>query len=310
MTDLIFHLGLTKTASSFLQRRVFNGKINTCTRAIEWDHDREIAKDFEQFFFKSPPESWRQKQVMERYLPLDMSDNSENVLISHESLCEHPFTAQAGKYMPHPSTLGDSLGVIAESWSHGSTKAFFLFRRQDHWLPSSYAQNARRFNNPGQMDFERRVDHILESERSFKLLDYSFIYDTLVSQLGDENVLAIPYEAFSEHDTWGKIREFTAIDYLGRDMNLRERTVNVKRDASGAGWRPSSQRYGRLRAAASRFVGQRTKKAIKTVAPNLIQQRPIIMPDTVEKKVMDAYREGNRRMGARIGVDLSEYGYY
>jgi hypothetical protein len=127
--------------------------------------------------------------------------------------------------------------------------------------------------------------------------------------LGDENVLAVPYEAFSERATWDKIREFTEIDYLGRDVNLRIQTVNVKREASGAGWRPASS-AGRFRAVASRFVGHRTKGALKKMAPNLIWKHPIRMPDTVRRKVMDAYREGNRRMGDRIGVDLSEYGYY
>jgi len=38
MIDLVFHIGLTKTASSFLQRKVFKGKkyFATCKRMGNW----------------------------------------------------------------------------------------------------------------------------------------------------------------------------------------------------------------------------------------------------------------------------------
>lgn len=50
MADLIIHLGLTKTASTFIQRKILLGKTYTKNNAIIWDTDRQISKKFQAEF--------------------------------------------------------------------------------------------------------------------------------------------------------------------------------------------------------------------------------------------------------------------
>ena len=129
MPDLIFHLGLTKTASSFLQRRVFHGKMNTMENAIAWEDDRMEARAFQDCFRHNSPFFWRRYGAGDRWFQ-DRGAKGSNVLISHESLYEHaPFNDRQGpgNIVCEPFLVSARLKEIADNvWKDRGGKGVLL----------------------------------------------------------------------------------------------------------------------------------------------------------------------------------------
>jgi hypothetical protein len=151
--DLIFHLGLAKTASSFIQKVILRGKILTLSRAIDRDEDRALSMEFWRAFRQSEPGYWAGPgaALFGRHDPAHGP-----VLISHESLHDHnPFR---GDGLPagmerEPAVLAGRLAAIARhAWPHGTLKAWFFFRRQAEWLASIYAHSCWQLPDPSQQN--------------------------------------------------------------------------------------------------------------------------------------------------------------
>jgi len=321
MPDLIFHLGITKTASTFLQRNVFHGKMNTLSRRKDREEDRKDARDFELFFRSRSPCVWRRGQVVDEFLPQVGENVRENILISHESLYEHvPFRPDNLKenILFEPYLLSSRLNEISRHcWPYGRVKVFFFFRKQVDWLPSIYAQVSHLLGKPSQRDFERRVASFLEKvDQGSQVLEYDLLIDCLKDALGERNVLAIPYEEFAKKATWEKICFFTGIDGLEPVKSRGEQKSNVRRSAGNqSGWRASEKAWF-IRRVLSRGVFRPVAKRLSFGAKRRINElmkgseTRIDMPPSLAEEVQRFYEMSNRRCGIKLGLDLSQYGYY
>lgn len=320
MSDLIFHLGLTKTASSFLQKRVFNGKMNTLDRAVAWNTDAEIASSFQKFFHAHGPSVWRDRRYIEDYFDYDTS-RSSNVLISHESLYNSiPFTDDPSPLLAcEPYLLAARLGEISRyAWPHGDVKAFFFFRRQPDWLASIYAHISYQLSKPSQQDFESRVEELLQRTHSgAQALEYDLLIEQLKRSLGNNNVLALPYEAFDRQWTWRRLRKFSGFDELGCDVDLDARDVNVKRQPSEPDWEVRIPREvghtmpgsGYVKVLANSVLGDNAPGAKRKVRNFLSRGFRLHMTGELEQRILSKYRESNRRTETILGIPLTEYGY-
>lgn len=325
MTDLVFHLGLTKTASSFMQRRIFNGKMNTLENAIEWQDDRVEAKAFKECFRNNSPFFWRRDGAGDRFFQ-DKGGNGRNVIISHESLYEHvPFNdrEEPGNIVCEPYLVSARLKEIADNvWNQrGAVKALFFFRKQSEWLPSIYAHVCYRLKKPSQEDFDQRVRDLLSGQSSLAhAVDYSLLVEQLSANLGREAVLALPYEALHEEDTWARLREFTGIDDLGSGVDLTKRDVNVKKLPGEKDWRLSGKAQTRnantfisplrplIHSVTSAEQRQRVKSALQRTIR--MEDQRIAIDDDLASEVLRFYEDSNRRLASMIDIELSRYGYY
>ena len=316
--DLIFHLGLTKNASSFLQRKVFHGKMNTLRRAIEWGDDRVEAKNFKDVFRKNHPSYWMNDGA--KWFDKYNNDQSLGpVIISHESLYEHtPFGVEGVCLKGEPELLSNRLKCISRyAWSHGKTKAWFFFRRQEDWIPSIYAQLCYRLPKPSQKDFEYRARDFIYSELSGShVLEYDKLVESLEEALGSNNVLALPFEAIGEEWVWEKVRAFTGEDSLKRNEEFDKRDVNVKRMPGETDWKVSQRANLNLGLAsslnsASKKVGINIPEGAKSKLKGLISKNGfrVGVPDNLAKEIKSIYHESNKRLSEKIGVDLKKYGY-
>lgn len=324
MQDLIFHLGLTKTASSFLQRRVFRGKMNTLENAIAWEDDRVEARAFQECFRYNSPFYWRRQGAGDLFFR-DKGASGRNIVISHESLFEHvPFNDKEGpgNIVCEPYLVSARLKEIADNvWQNGGVKALFFFRKQSEWLPSIYAHVCYRLKEPSQADFDRRVHEFVSGHSSLAhAVDYSLLFEQLAATLGSESVLALPYEALHEAEIWAQLREFTGIDDLGEDVNLTKRDVNVKKLPGDKDWALSGrvQPLNRsqlvaplrplIRSVTSTEQRNKIKDAIKKVMG--LEDLRIGIDDDLAAEVMKFYENGNRHLASMIRMDLQKYGYY
>lgn len=325
MKNLVFHLGLTKTASSFLQKKVFHGKVNTLSRAIEWSDDQVCARDFKEEFLKISP-YYCSGSELKRFLINNNTCSRENIVISHESLYNHiPFFD--GDDLKHiiaePFLVSARLKQISQNvWSdQGIVKAFFFFRKQSEWLPSVYAHICYQLSSPSQKDFNTRVDELISGKSSLAhVINYYILFEYLCKALGSQNVLALPYEALHEPETWEKLREFTGIDYLGRGVDLAERHINVKKLPGEADWFMNGQVQpfqsnvfvSKLRPIFKYSISADQRLVLKNFFKNTfgIEERRIGLDERRVCEVMRFYLDSNKMLSDAIEVPLDKYGYY
>jgi hypothetical protein len=320
--DLIFHIGLTKNASSFFQQKIAHGKMNTFERAIDWGEDSHQAKVFEDLFRHNSPAYWRSDVGIKFFENYKFTSGSSNVLISHESLYEHvPFRGFSNRecLKAEPFLLASRLGEISKhAWREGNVKVWFFFRRQYDWLPSIYSQVCYQLPHPSQSDFEKRVEEFLNSGASgSQVIDYSLLYEALAEKLGEENVLALPFEEFQSEETWKRIRDFTKIDSLGADINFKK-NVNVRKKDDEENWlaHGKAQAYSKIFSLGSKLgfskLPERYKGVIREGVIRLTrsQELRIYLPDYLHDKVTTKYELSNRRLSELIGKDLYKLGYW
>lgn len=319
MTDLIFHLGLTKTGSSFLQRKVFGGKVKTLSRAVNWEEDSKLALDLQRFFLEESNDFWASNKA-KTFFNDHIVPAHEAVVLSHESLFKHiPYVDSEEELSIEPLGLAKKLRTIGEyCWPHGKVKVLFFFRKQDDWLASMYSHVAYAIKGASQGDFEVRVGEVISNKsRMGHILEYDQLYGELSDALGEGNVLAIPYEKFSEKAIWKKIESFIGVAGLYEKIPFSDTSVNTKRDKENGAWRPSGKRlvfagidfnsWGKslLRL----LLGEdRAKRIVTFLRPS--PGWSLELSDSLRYEVLERYKASNMRMSKICGYDLSKENYY
>lgn len=299
--DLVFHVGLTKTASSFLQRKIFKGKMNTLERAIPWEDDEKEAKHFQEVFRCSSPTVWESdygKKLLPQQLNLTAKANIP-VLVSHESLYyQRLFEDQLSEaLLAEPFLLASHLSAINNhAWEHGAVKVMFFFRKQSHWLASYYAHTCYRMNRPSQADFEAKVRRMVMEPHRYgaQTCQYDRLIDALSSALGAENVLALPYEGFHLPKTWGAMREFLGRSTLGADIDLEKRSVNVKGIGDNT-WSLSQKVFAAPERLLRRVIG--------------LSPKTVTLTSEMSGLIDSYYAESNARLNGMLDFDLHTLGY-
>ncbi len=246
MTDLIIHIGLTKTASTFFQKKIFGGKIYTLDRKIDWNKDREISKKFQKNFL-SDDWNFRSDEFGLSFFEGMAKQQSGPIVISHESLFLHnPFLDKPEVLQGSIDKFSRKLNEIRDCWKLGKVKVFYLYRDQADWLPSMYANSAYLIKKASQKDFELRVRAFLEkNEGVTSVIDWAYLNSQLIASLDEENVLAVEYESFKKSSNWKTICEFCGLEFDLTKGYLAEKTINVKRYSDKAEW-DSSDKFQKL----------------------------------------------------------------
>lgn len=166
MPDICFHIGLYKTASSYLQKTVFP---EVGGLGLGSPHNQNaVLERMKSCFLECSPGIWREEQGrkladdIERSTPKDA-----NILYSDEALYRAKiFLADTHEslFVAEPYILAEHFRQFSEyAWGgRGRVRVFFYVRSQADWLASLYAQLSNRIKGASQQDFVQRVQNLVD----------------------------------------------------------------------------------------------------------------------------------------------------
>lgn len=289
-------MGLPKTASTFLQHRVF--------AALS---DRQVVLMPEQNYFNSAGDErllaqiFRRSDTIWKYQADDLlgelfgdgwQEDSRDILLSDEAI---------GREGSRQGLFGAHLAGMKAALRGGGIeriKLLCLFRRQDHWLISHFVQMSDRGNRNGQADFDALISRISDprSERyTFgALLDYASTYAACVDALGRDNVTFCPMEWLETEKEAIRSRLAEFLDIAPENLVLDARQRENVRHASNGRWklrRPRSLRF--------RILQMLTRRS-----------RHVTLEPSVSRRILEVYRGSNLELAEQTGLDLQALGYF
>jgi hypothetical protein len=314
---LYLHVGLPKTATTYLQKEVFPSLSSSRYLGIPQGMAFSGPEKLE-----SGPRTLtncvkRSALLWESYGDAVFQDlfgcrcadrPPGNVLLSDEGV---------GRAGSRPTLLSAHLkGIAAQarSWGFGRFRVLCVFRRQDHWLASHYAQISDRNPQASQAHFEasvqRKLDPVGERFGFGMLLDYAALGHAIHQAVGASDVLMLPYELLVHDST--QFHE-KVLSFLGEETGPATfestRKQNVRSTQEGV-WelRPSRRsqvvrlRPGRL--FASLGLPDELHLSWRTSGGS------IQMTEPVSTSILREYEDSNRTLADAIDLDLAPYGYF
>jgi hypothetical protein len=219
----------------------------------------------------------------------------------------------------------EELSALVSEWGFGKLKVVLVFRRQDEWIASKYAQRSDRFPNASQCHFEKFVDYLIDPAKGYFsdgiALDYKLLREQLMHALGEEDMLMLPYELLVRDaerflcDLVGFVenRDRDAVHELIHQLAAQsaQRRHNVRSKEEGV-WLIRDRIEPRvLQLRPSRvFSGLGLSTRIPMRWPEFGRETSIRLNYNLRKRILEAYVESNEELAADIGIDLHLDGYY
>ena len=235
---VFLHIGLPKTGSTFLQKRVFpqlsHLKVISMPRN---EHFRESGTRLLGSVFSRSDTIWLHyaDQIFEALLQPGWQSDQRDILISDEVI---------GRSTSRQALCAGHLAGMKSALKDRGIERFkllFFVRRQDEWLASHYAQVSDRREKPGQRDFENLAARITDPhEERFTfgaLLDYAATYSAISSAVGNDNVKVLPME-WLESNLSVLSRELADwLDLPSEAIELGSHRVENKRNTGRGIWK-------------------------------------------------------------------------
>lgn len=307
LRTLYLHIGLPKTASTWLQNKVFprldhlyylNCPQNNLFFAGN-NPEREMRVMGK--VFKSASQIWADfgNTIFEEMIGdrLAWLSDGGDLLISEEMI---------GRQGSRPVLLAAHLHEMkrkSTEWGFDRFCIICMIRRQDHWLASHYAQISGQNPRASQSGFEglaRKITSVRESRYQFgMLLDYSVLYHHLAEVSGEKNLILLPYELLNEspHSFLQSLLTGldTPADRIEEICNETSGTVANVRSKKGA-WHLRQRRAKFAGLPLPRWLLNRRKKTIE-VTP------------AIKDRIRKTYSAGNQKLDFRTSLNLDQFGY-
>ncbi len=301
MPRCVFHIGYAKCGSTLFQERIFPALKDVDLRLIHTGDFFEglgsapIRARVVAQMFTCSPQTWQIDELAHAVFP---RSSSQDLVISEEAL-----------YTGFPSNVHvaahiEAMADTAARLRYNSFKVLAIHRRQDERLASTYAQNSRHRDEPGQEDFEAFCRRSIDPRRDFYRRSAQFHYaelaELLVTRLGRDNVAYVPIELLGTDPDRFATGVETVLDRAIDRTALGDQSVNAKR-AGERSWKISPRAY-EWHTPLSQRLRNRLRRS----------QRPtsFTLPETLAAEIRAAFEPGNRRLAEMFGYDLGELGYY
>lgn len=288
------HVGIHKTASTYLQREVFP-KLKG-VRHVK--HSKERQK-FLHLFFRSPA-IWRgmAREVYEASFGDEAGrGGNTSLLYSNENISTpHCFLSQNYRLRglrKDPAMLAQHLqgfNCLLGEQGFGSLRVMIFIRRQDQWVGSWYSQQSDRIKGASQADFEQKVMSLLSPDKQLYTdgawLSYNYLFDVLVSAVGRRNLFFCPYELLQQdpEHVWRLLKRF----FGGTVTGFPAQTTADRR------------RVGRTGDDRWQIRGDECSD----------QRGEIVLTPELKERILDMFHSENRELSSKLPVDLSRFGYF
>lgn len=291
---LIFHLGLPKTATTFLQSSVFPRIPDT--RSIlrrHSQHQRQFCMGLAREVRRGLRVSWLPASHRRRVCAelAELVHQNQRVLISYEGLSINAaeFWERQGnppqRFVANLREILGSVGVRSES------VGFIIgIRRQSHWFASRYAQSARKYPHFSNTHFGEQVAAIasLAQTPAARWLDYAAVQQQLSAAFPASRLLFLPLEELQANAQRYAEQVKAWVVTEGKSLN----PSSPSKPPSGK----SLPVRNRLSAAANTWFLPNGNGSIE------------LLPEQAGR--IDAYySRSNRAFAARTGINLMALGY-
>jgi hypothetical protein len=303
---LALHIGLPKTATSFLQEVIFQPAADlTYVHREQGEEEQRLAMLLKRLpRFKERKLLKRLPRFKERRLAGVLADLNEallgvhhkrppgssgTTLISDENISVGRLEVWTGEG-PSPEQVADRLAALAgsEDLPHRSVSVILGIRRQDQWLGSRYAQSASEFDEFRQSDFDRRMRELCDGELEgpMQWLDYAETRRHLAGALGEENVFIVPMEylAVAPEEILGRLGSFLGgVELVGLHPPVPEDPSKVRRNVKS--------------------VGANTWRLLGGAGS-------VTLSESLGRELLARFRSSNQELSEEIDIDLGRLGYW
>ncbi|MBK5935378.1 hypothetical protein [Halorhodospira halophila] len=312
--DCIFHIGLGKTATTYLQSEHFP-RIGALGKR---QGGRTFRRAFRDAFLSKSPGFWqtRRGRSLIKHLA-NHSPRRDQVIYTDEALYRpRMYPRQASPIQAdQPERLVEHMKAFGEAWGDlGSIKVFFFTRNQPEWLASAYAQSSQFQPRASQADFERRIDDILTTpgDERIRYLEYGRLLVSLQEALGEEATLAMPYERMSDEEIRTTVQRFLGCDeFLAEPLQPvgKGPSHNVRRSSAGR-WKLSPHKLSetRLQHKWRKVKGHLGLPADPPTRP--ADEEEIHLRQATAERIREAFEPSNRLFAERSGWSLDHLGYW
>lgn len=328
MATLVLHIGMPKTATTFLQRKIFpkwngenvsflpKGEIQRRLKGGEFDGFR-VGRGLSVGFARSPL-FW--EDCGDSFFRAILSDDlvpDKSVVLSFEGITDPNFFATPSLNMPRkdPYLLKLHLERVVDI-SHrlgvDKVKVILTFRRQAPWLGSLYAQQSDRVFSAGQKDFEAKVDYLLDQRYGYHIygvwMNYFRIWQLLSGVVGGENVLFLPQEMLTAQQKDFVERCSSFVGYSGEEIQLDGvQPRDNKRSVSENSWKLRPYSLQENSAFAQGGVKNRILRKLKI--PRVFNKEVTVTRE-LNERINLKFAHENSLLSHGLGINLADYGFH
>ena len=242
---LTLHIGLPKTATTFLQHWILKPAIgHGFIHRTRGGRARRICHYFKELAATDDSVSRTYHEKIGSGLAdyVNRFPDVRSIVVSDENISGRAIQFWHGKG-PGPAQLAERLAALGQDLGHlfSTMRVVIGIRRQDQWLASRYAESSTVFENFDQQDFDQRMADISRLDPLgpvFDWLDYRKVHEVFGHALGAENLLVISMERLRSEpeSTLKDLGEFVGVpELLQTYKKLVEHDVNVMRNKLSSG---------------------------------------------------------------------------
>lgn len=190
-------------------------------------------------------------------------------------------------------------------WGFEQFKIIYVIRRQDHWLASHYAQMSDRNPEAGQSDFEKFIKKTAAPDKTRygfgMLLDYVTFYENLCEVINKSDLLILPYEKL-KYESEAFLNELLQYLHAPKDKiqaicnSTSDKKANARSGQEKETWKLRNDKNRKVRRLIRRWLYKKHSKAIE------------ITPE-IKRLINTSYSDSNHKLIDKTGISLEQYGY-
>lgn len=319
MKNVLIHIGYHKTASTWLQNHLFTSTHPSFEPLSEIDKPTGFSTLAESFIYDN-----------DGYLLNSFDDNEkcikerlDNIINSKSTLDNRSYFVMSHERLSgNPHSSGFDASVIANRLYNifPKAKVLIIIREQTSWLVSNYFQY---LSIGGTHSIKKYLNLKYDGKRpcfSPNHLKYHLLIDKYYEKFGQQNVLVLPYEMFSENKEafFKEISDFLNIE-VKVDAEIMKIRVNAKKNHF-INYRfrflnylirsSSVNNYSFLHNRSFQILGLMIREGLGIITPRFLNKRTRNnIKEYVREWSGSRFSESNIKTDRIIPYELKKYGY-